>query len=188
MLPISRYGRYGLLGPDDPNNSQPFMSAPCLLQEQGGLAPVQQSTIPTSSAFLVGPVDNTPPPPSPSVVIHWDSGFQTPSQCQSPTPSTVTEVSPKELKALRALIPSPGQDAYRVSDAELQEILDSIPNLSQEECYGRLAIVSDVDDGGFALNVDKRVERICRAITKQVQRSDARIEVDMMHTWNECTE
>jgi hypothetical protein len=32
------------------------------------------------------------------------------------------------------------------------------------------------------------VERICRAIMKQVQRSDARIEVDMMHTWNECTE
>jgi hypothetical protein len=32
------------------------------------------------------------------------------------------------------------------------------------------------------------VERICRAITKQVQRSDARIEVDVMHTWNECTE
>jgi hypothetical protein len=23
---------------------------------------------------------------------------------------------------------------------------------------------------------------------KQVQRSDARIEVDVMHTWNECTE
>jgi hypothetical protein len=32
------------------------------------------------------------------------------------------------------------------------------------------------------------VERICRAITKQVQRSDARIEVDVMHTGNECTE
>jgi hypothetical protein len=32
------------------------------------------------------------------------------------------------------------------------------------------------------------VERICRAITKQVQRSDARIEVDVMHTRNECTE
>jgi hypothetical protein len=32
------------------------------------------------------------------------------------------------------------------------------------------------------------VERICRAISKQVQRSDARIEVDVMHTWNECTE
>jgi hypothetical protein len=55
-------------------------------------------------------------------------------------------------------------------------------------CYGRLAVVSDVDNGGFALNVDKRVERICRAITKQVQRSDARIEVDVMHTGNECTE
>jgi hypothetical protein len=55
------------------------------------------------------------------------------------------------------------------------------------DCYGRLAVVSDVDDGGFALNVDKRVERICRAITKQVQRSDARIEVDVMHTGNECT-
>jgi hypothetical protein len=26
-------------------------------------------------------------------------------------------------------------------------------------CYGRLAVMSDVDDGGFALNVDKRVER-----------------------------
>jgi hypothetical protein len=45
--------------------------------------------------------------------------------------------------------------------------------------------VSDVDDGGFALNVDKRVARICRAISKQVQRSDAGIEVDVMHTWNE---
>jgi hypothetical protein len=32
------------------------------------------------------------------------------------------------------------------------------------------------------------VEKICRAMTKQVQRSDARIEVDVMHTWNECTE
>jgi hypothetical protein len=38
---------------------------------------------------------------------------------------------------------------------------------------------------GFALNVDKRVERICRAISKQVQRSDAGIEVDVMHTGNE---
>jgi hypothetical protein len=28
------------------------------------------------------------------------------------------------------------------------------------------------------------VERICRAISKQVQRSDAGIEVDVMHTWN----
>jgi hypothetical protein len=32
------------------------------------------------------------------------------------------------------------------------------------------------------------VERICRAITKQVQRSDAKIKVDVMHTGNECTE
>jgi hypothetical protein len=52
-------------------------------------------------------------------------------------------------------------------------------------CYGRLAVVSDVDDGGFALNVDRRVAEICRAISKQVQRSDAGIEVDVMHTWNE---
>jgi hypothetical protein len=41
---------------------------------------------------------------------------------------------------------------------------------------------------GFALNVDKVFERICRAISKQVQRSDAGIEVDVMHTGNECTE
>jgi hypothetical protein len=137
MLPISRFGRYGPLGPDDPDNSQPFVSALRLLQEQGGLAPAQQSTIPTSSAFPNDPVVNTPPPPSPSVVIGWDLGCQTPSQRQSPTPSTVTEVSPKELKALRALIPSPGQDAYRVSDAELQEILDGIPNLSQRFTHAR---------------------------------------------------
>jgi hypothetical protein len=25
------------------------------------------------------------------------------------------------------------------------------------ECYGRLAVVSDLDDGGFALNVDKEL-------------------------------
>jgi hypothetical protein len=55
-------------------------------------------------------------------------------------------------------------------------------------CYGRLAIVSDVDDGGVCPECRQGVERICRAITKQVQRSDARIEVDVMHTWNECTE
>jgi hypothetical protein len=57
-----------------------------------------------------------------------------------------------------------------------------------EECYGRLAVVSDVDDGGVCPECRQGVERICRAITKQVQRSDARIEVDVMHTWNECTE
>jgi hypothetical protein len=60
--------------------------------------------------------------------------------------------------------------------------------VDKDYCYGRLAVVSDVDDGGFALNVDKRVGEICRAISKQVQRSDARIEVDVMHTGNECTE
>jgi hypothetical protein len=56
------------------------------------------------------------------------------------------------------------------------------------DCYGRLAVVSDVDDGGVCPECRQGVERICRAITKQVQRSDARIEVDVMHTWNECTE
>jgi hypothetical protein len=34
---------------------------------------------------------------------------------------------------------------------------------------------------GFALNVDNERE-VCCAITKQVQRSDAGIEVDRMHT------
>jgi hypothetical protein len=28
---------------------------------------------------------------------------------------------------------------------------------SEERCYGRLAVVSDLDDGGFALNVDKEL-------------------------------
>jgi hypothetical protein len=51
-------------------------------------------------------------------------------------------------------------------------------------CYGRLAVVSDVDDGGFCPECRQGVERICRAITKQVQRSDAGIEVDVMHTRN----
>jgi hypothetical protein len=55
-------------------------------------------------------------------------------------------------------------------------------------CYGWLAVVSDVDDGGVCPECRQGVERICRAITKQVQRSDAKIEVDVMHTWNECTE
>jgi hypothetical protein len=27
----------------------------------------------------------------------------------------------------------------------------------QQACYGRLAVVSDVSDGGFALNVDKEL-------------------------------
>ncbi len=34
---------------------------------------------------------------------------------------------------------------------------------------------------GFALNVDNE-RKVCRAITKQVQWSDAGIEVDRMHT------
>jgi hypothetical protein len=34
---------------------------------------------------------------------------------------------------------------------------------------------------GFALNVDNEM-KVCRAIMKQVQRSDAGIEVDVMHT------
>jgi hypothetical protein len=41
---------------------------------------------------------------------------------------------------------------------------------------------------GVCPECQQEVEGICRAITKQVQRSDARIEVDVMHTWNECTE
>jgi hypothetical protein len=49
------------------------------------------------------------------------------------------------------------------------------------QCYGRLAVVSDVDDGGFALNVDNE-RKVCHAITKQVQQSDAGIKVDRMHT------
>jgi hypothetical protein len=38
-----------------------------------------------------------------------------------------------------------------------------------------------MDDGGFALNVDNK-RKVCHAITKQVQRSDAGIKVDRMHT------
>jgi hypothetical protein len=34
---------------------------------------------------------------------------------------------------------------------------------------------------GFALNVDNEM-KFCHAISKQVQRSDAGIEVDVMHT------
>jgi hypothetical protein len=34
---------------------------------------------------------------------------------------------------------------------------------------------------GFALNVDNE-RKVCHAITKQVQQSDARIMVDRMHT------
>jgi hypothetical protein len=130
MLPISCFGRYGPLGPDDPDNSQPFISALRLLQEQGGLAPVQPSNIRNSSAFPSEAEASTPPPPSPSVVIAW---APTPSQRVSPAPSTTTEIPPEELDALRALVPSPTQAAFRILDADLQEILAAIPNLSQEE-------------------------------------------------------
>jgi hypothetical protein len=130
MLPISRFGRYGPLGPDDPDNSQPFISALRLLQEQGGLAPVQPGNVRNSSAFPSESDASTPPPPSPSVVIGW---APTPSQRNSPTPSNLTEVPLEELEALRALVPSPTQEAFRITDAELQEILAAIPNLPQEE-------------------------------------------------------
>jgi hypothetical protein len=130
MLPISRFGRYGPLGPDDPDNSQPFISALRLLQEQGGLAPVLPSNIHNSSAFPSETDASTPPPPSPSVVIGW---APTPSQRASLAPSTITEIPQEELDALRALVPSPTQEAFRIMDADLQEILAAIPNLSQEE-------------------------------------------------------
>jgi hypothetical protein len=41
---------------------------------------------------------------------------------------------------------------------------------------------------GVCPECQQGVEGICHAITKQVQRSDAGIEVDVMHTWDECTE
>jgi hypothetical protein len=141
MLPISRFGRYGPLGPDDPDNSQPFISALRLLQEQGGLAPAQPSNIRTSSAFPSESDASTPPPPSPSVIIGW---APTPSQRNSPACSTLTEVPPEELEALRALIPSPTQEAFRIMDAELQEILTAIPNLSQEEAADMFHALSSV--------------------------------------------
>jgi hypothetical protein len=31
------------------------------------------------------------------------------------------------------------------------------PSVTEMRCYGRLAVVSNVDDGGFALNVDKEL-------------------------------
>jgi hypothetical protein len=52
---------------------------------------------------------------------------------------------------------------------------------SSLSCYGRLTVVSNVDDGGFALNVDNE-QKVCRAIMKRVQWSNAGIVVDRMHT------
>jgi hypothetical protein len=139
MLPISRFGRYGPLGPDDPDNSQPFMSALRLLQEQGGLAPAKPSNVRNSSAFPSESAASTPPPPSPSIVIGW-----APALPASPTPSTLTVVPPEEMEALRALMPSPSTAAYRVSDEELQEILDAIPNLSQEEAAAMFRVLGGI--------------------------------------------
>jgi hypothetical protein len=79
----------------------------------------------------------------------------------------------------------------RPTKALLQPIYpkpEAMPFETVALCYGRLAIVSDVDGEGVCPECRQRVERICRAITKQVQRSDARIEVDMMHTRDEFTE
>jgi hypothetical protein len=142
MLPISRFGRYGPLGPDDPDNSQPFISALRLLQEQGGLAPVQPSAVHDSSTFPAESDASTPPPPSPSVVIGWAP--PSPSPQPSLDISTLTEVPPEELEALRALVPSPEQDAFRLSDAELREILDAIPNLSQEEAAAMFRVLGGI--------------------------------------------
>jgi hypothetical protein len=78
-------------------------------------------------------------------VVRWDSGFQTtPSQRQSPTPSTLTEIPTEEMEALRALMPLPSQDAYRITDAELQEIIDAIPNLSQEEAAAIFRVLAGI--------------------------------------------
>jgi hypothetical protein len=52
---------------------------------------------------------------------------------------------------------------------EAMMIASTLPNLSslgiaqafsrhaRHKCYGQLAVVSDLDDGGFALNVDKEL-------------------------------
>jgi hypothetical protein len=140
MLPISRFGRYGPLGPDDPDNSQPFISALRLLQEQGGLATAQPSNVRNSSAFPSESEASTPPPPSPSIVIGWAPT----QQSTSPTPSTLTVIPPEEMAALRALMPLPSVEAYRVSDEELQEILNAIPNLSQEEAVAMFRVLANI--------------------------------------------
>jgi hypothetical protein len=49
-------------------------------------------------------------------------------------------------------------------------------------CYSQLAVVSDVDNGGVCPECQQRKGKFCRAITKQVQWSNARIKVDRMHT------
>jgi hypothetical protein len=57
-----------------------------------------------------------------------------------------------------------GQDAHKVeSSAESSArgciAVQGLGKYAQEgrNCYGRLAVVSDVDDGGSALNVDKEL-------------------------------
>jgi hypothetical protein len=44
-------------------------------------------------------------------------------------------------------------------ETKLPEEYEEFAQLFSDEaaCYGRLAVVSDVDDGGFALNVDKEL-------------------------------
>jgi hypothetical protein len=96
----------------------------------------------------------------------------------------------------------PFETAHEVTHSFQQgSLLDFLPSLEQVNVgfkhlpprKGRYVLRSvgrSVRRGrwGVCPECRQEVEGICRAITKQVQRSDAGIEVDVMHTWNECTE
>jgi hypothetical protein len=71
------------------------------------------------------------------------------------------------------VIPKPDKPDYSLPKAHL------LRSVGRSVRRGRWGVCPECRQG---------VERICRAITKQVQRSDAGIEVDVMHTGNECTE
>jgi hypothetical protein len=48
---------------------------------------------------------------------------------------------------------------HHLDSQQHQNALNSVQQrlAAQQHCYGRLAVVSNLDDGGFALNVDKEL-------------------------------
>jgi hypothetical protein len=75
--------------------------------------------------------------------------------------SSLRQAKDVELKGKRARQDlQPSLTRRQVTRLQLKTIVErstAVIPLFKVRCYGRLAVVSDVDDGGFALNVDKEL-------------------------------
>jgi hypothetical protein len=76
----------------------------------------------------------------------------------------VDRLSPYKGNEVNGQVPPPpepvtveGEEEYEVDHIRDSKLFGRTLKYLVRWCYGRLAVVSDLDDGGFALNVDKEL-------------------------------